>query len=161
MWKDATGREWSTRITVNTISHVKETSGVLLTDLVDGNLFEQLSSDIILLCSVICRICEPQWTQREMTASDFGELLVGDAIDEAYRSFVEDLIAFFPKGRREVAAKIAKATRTFEAEKYKLIETRMDNGMVEKLLKQAVEKANAEIDLIMAAGEPSGKSPGS
>lgn len=158
MWTDKEGRDWSTAISVATIKRVKELAGVLLTDAADTDLVERLYSDVMLLCDVLYAVSMPQAEQRDITSSQFGELLVGDTIDRACESLMVDLIDFFPSGRRPIVTRIVAAARRLTEEKVKLVDQKMSDQQVESMIRRMVARADQEIDKYLAElGDDSGK----
>lgn len=160
MWKDRDGREWHTTITVNTVRRVRELTDVLLTDAADNDLIERLYGDVLLLCDVLYAVCKPEAEQRGIDADTFGELLANETIDQATESFMGDLIAFFPSGRRQRAERILTAAKGVETERVKLVEEKMTSERLDQVIKQAAEKAGREMDRRLAEhGDFSGRSP--
>lgn len=160
MWRDASGQEWSTAITVTTIRRVKDMADVLLTDAADTDLIDRLYSDVMLLADVLYAVCQPVAEERHVSSAQFGERLAGDVIDQACASFMADLVAFFPSGHREIVNRISQAASRLEAERVKLLETRLTEQQLTSLIQTAVERAGQEIDDKLAAlGAGSGKSP--
>lgn len=160
MWKDKEGREWSTTITVNTVRRVRELTGVLLTDAADSDLIEKLYTDVLLLCDVLYAICKPRADQRDINAEQFGELLANETIDQACESFMEDLVGFFPSGRRQRAERILAAARGVETERIRLVEEKMTPERLDQVIKTAAAKAGQDMERRLAGhGDFSGSLP--
>src|SRR5699024_8209727 len=51
-------------------------------------------------CDVVYAVCKPQADTKSIGDEDFGRAMGGDAIDAAADALLEELIDFFPKGRR-------------------------------------------------------------
>lgn len=157
MWKDANGREWSTAITVTTVKRVKELAGVLLTDV---DVIERISSDVMLLCDVLSAISKSQRDERNVSSEQFGELLAGKFIDQAYDSFRQDLLDFFPNSRRSVMQRIFSTTQKLETERLRLVETKLTDEQVEILVRKTIQRASDQIDRqLEQLGNASGNSP--
>jgi hypothetical protein len=103
---DATGKTWTVTINTNAIKRAKETSGVSLVDIVNGDLYGRLLLDPVLVCDVAYGVCKPEADARKFTREDFNAALVGDAIAAARDAILEDLVDFFPNPVRD---KIKKA----------------------------------------------------
>ena len=162
MWKDSNGREWSTAINVATVKRVKRITDVLLTDVIDSDLVDRLYGDVILLCNVLYAVSEPIARDRKITDEAFGELLAGDCLDEACESLMQDIIDFFPKGRRPIVERIWTATRKIEAERINLLEEKVSEKQLDRIIKMERDKASKQIDERLAElGDSSGKSQGS
>jgi len=103
---DATGKTWTVTINTNAIKRAKETSGVSLVDIVNGDLYGRLLLDPVLVCDIAYGVCKPEADGRKFTREDFNAALVGDAIAAARDAILEDLVDFFPNPVRD---KIKKA----------------------------------------------------
>ena len=160
MWRDASGREWSTAVTGATIKRVKELTDVLLTDAATGDLWGRLATDVILLCDVLYAVCKPQCDERGVSDCQFGELLAGEVIDAAHESLERDLIDFFPSRRRDPIRRMAAATRKMEQAGLQLIERKLTDEQIEALIRHAAQQAEIQIDdSLLTCGGPIGKSP--
>jgi len=159
-WKDADGREWSTAVNIGTVRRVKELTGTLLTDAADTDLIERLNIDVMLLADVLYAVCQPICVERSISSAQFGELLAGTVIDRACASLMQDIVDFFPSGRREIVMRISQAATRLEVERTKLLESKLTTEQFNKLILEAAEKAGLEIDRRLAKlGVGSGKSP--
>lgn len=102
-FKDEKGREWDLTITVATVRRVQNACGVNLLDAVAGELVSRLAGDIMLLADVLWAIVEPQAKAAGVDDLDFGEGLLGDALDHATGAFMEGLRGFFARpGQRKL-----------------------------------------------------------
>ena len=99
-WTDSEGRRWSTAITVGTLKRVRDLVDVNLLDVFDGVLLGRLADDPVLLANTLYAVCKPQADERNVDDEAFGELLVGDAIEDAAQALVHGIASFFPQGRR-------------------------------------------------------------
>ena len=98
---DATGKTWTVTINTNAIKRAKETSGVSLVDIVNGDLYGRMLLDPVLVCDIAYGVCEPEAKGRKFTREDFNASLVGDAIAAARDAILEDLVDFFPNPVRD------------------------------------------------------------
>lgn len=98
---DATGKTWTVTINTNAIKRAKETSGVSLVDIVNGDLYGRMLLDPVLVCDIAYGVCEPEAKARKFTREDFNASLVGDAIAAARDAILEDLVGFFPNPVRD------------------------------------------------------------
>lgn len=99
---DNASRTWSLSINVEAIKRVRQALDVNLLDAVEGKLIERLVGDPILLCDVIYVLCQQEAESRNISDEEFGRAMAGDAIDAATTSLLEELVAFFPKARRQL-----------------------------------------------------------
>ena len=102
---DATGKTWTVTINTNAIKRAKETAGVYLVDVVNGDLYERLLLDPVLVCDVAYGVCKPEADTRKFTREDFNAVLVGDAIAAAREAILGDLVDFFPNPIRSIFRK--------------------------------------------------------
>ena len=98
---DAAGRSWTVTINTNAIKRAKDTAGVYLVDIVNGDLYARLLLDPVLVCDVAYGVCKPEADARKFTREDFNAALVGDAIKAARDAILEDLVDFFPNPVRD------------------------------------------------------------
>ena len=100
-FKDAAGREWQVVINTNAVKRARDTAGVNLVEIAEGNLYGRLHLDPVLVVDVAYGVCQPEAQARKFTREDFSAALVGDAIAEARTAILEDLVDFFPNPLRE------------------------------------------------------------
>lgn len=99
IWKDAEGHAYETKITVAEIRDVKTELGINLMDIATGDLLQKISEDVILLCDILYVINRSQAKEYSIDDVQFGRNLYGDALEEATRAFMEEMINFFPNQR--------------------------------------------------------------
>lgn len=103
---DTLGDTWTLTVNVNTLKAVKalehEGKPVDLLAVIDrsNGLLAALTTDPCLLVAVVYLIAEKQIEAKGLTPDDFAARIVGDVIDNATAALLEELTAFFPKGRR-------------------------------------------------------------
>lgn len=131
---DNAGRTWTVNINVFTVRRVKDLLSVNLLEAIEGKLLEQLSTDPILLCDVIYAICKPEADAQQVTDEEFGRAMGGDAIDRAATALLEDLIDFFPEGRRGVLAKALAVFKKLESKAIEVVTAKLDSPELEKEL---------------------------
>ena len=133
---DNAGRTWTVTINVDAIKRVRDLVQVNLLEVVEGKLLERLISDPILLCDVIYAVCKVDADARNVTDVDFGRAMAGDAIDGATTALLEELVSFFPQGRRRVLSKALGKLRSLETAALNLVETRLDSPELDRQLAQ-------------------------
>ena len=99
IWKDAEGHAYETKITVAEIRDVKTELGINLMDIATGDLLQRISEDVILLCDILYVVNRSQAKEYGIDDAQFGRNLYGDALEEATRAFMEEMINFFPNQR--------------------------------------------------------------
>ena len=156
---DNTGRAWTLAINVDAIKRVKALAKVDLLEAVEGKLIERLVSDPVLLCDVVYTLCKPQADQLDVSDEDFGRAMAGDAIEQATAAMLEELVDFFPS-RRALLTKAVGKFKTLQETVLSAAETRLDSGMIEKLMAKELAEMDDEIAAMLARpGGPSGNLP--
>ncbi len=133
-FNDNAGRTWTVAINVDCIKRVKTLLAVNLLDAIEGKLIEQLVSDPVLLCDVIYAICKPEADTKEISDEEFGRAMAGDAIDHATTALLEELVDFFPSGKRQVLAKALEKLKTFQTKAVETAGKRLDDPKLDQQL---------------------------
>ena len=156
---DNAGRTWTVAINVDAIKRVRDLAQVNLLEVIEGKLLERLIGDPVLLCDVIYAVCKPEADAKTITDVDFGRAMAGDAIDGGTTALLEDLVDFFPQGRRRVLSKALAKLRKFETAALSAVETRLDSPELERRL--AADLAALDTEAIAPVPTPPGNSSGS
>lgn len=149
-FNDNAGRTWTVAINVECIKRVKTLLSVNLLDAIEGKLIEQLVSDPILLCDVIFAICKPEADTKEISDEEFGRAMAGDAIDNATTALLEELVDFFPSGKRQVLAKALAKLKTFQSKVVETASKRLDDPRLDQ-----------QLEALLSEGELTELTPGS
>lgn len=151
---DNTGRAWTLAINVDAIKRVKALLGVDLMEAVEGKLIQRLMEDPVLLCDVVYCLCKPQADAAKVSDEDFGRSMAGDAIELATTAMLEELVDFFPKGRRAVMTKALEKFRTLEAMALEAANKRLDSPQLQEQLNRALEGFGESSTSAPASSEP-------
>jgi hypothetical protein len=149
---DNAGRTWTVQINIGTMKRVRDLAKVNLLEVVEGKLLEKLISDPVLLCDVIYCVCKPEADSKNISDEDFGRAMAGDAIDHATTALLEELVDFFPQGKRRVLGKALAKLRKLEAAALTAVETRLESPELEQRL-------TAELLALTMAEAPPAPSP--
>ena len=144
-FNDNAGRTWTVTINVDAIKRVKGLLGVNLLEAVEGKLLERLIADPVLLCDVIYAVCKPEADAHSVTDEDFGRAMAGDAIDLAATALLEELVGFFPQGRRRLLAKALEKLRTLEAMALQAAQTRLESPELQRELEAALGSSSGSL----------------
>jgi len=151
-FKDNAGRLWQVEITTDTVKRVHGLLGVhLAIETLSGDLMDRLVDDPVLLCDVLYAVCKPQADEAGVSDEDFGRAMAGDVIAQATDALLEELVGFFPQGRREVVAQALAKSRKLRGIAIDWATKRLAGDEIESELKRRLE----------AAGAGSGSSPDS
>lgn len=169
---DNAGRTWTVALNVTTLKRVKSLCGVDLLDVVNdsGKLIERLVGDPVLLCDVIFALCKEQADAKSVSDEDFGCAMAGDPIETATTALLEELVDFFPKGKREVLRRALQKMRLYEEKFLKAAHLKLDDPTMDQAVDRAIRSAfKAEEDrradllegLHSTPGDSSGSAPAS
>ena len=155
IFKDNQGRSWNFALNVWEMKRIRASLGVDLVNAValgkDGNvqadLVDRIANDPCLLVDILWVVCEEQAKEDGVSDVDFGSSLAGDAVEEATRAFLDELVDFFPGARRLFLRKAVELARRYAAQ-------------TDAALKAALESPEFEARLA-ASMSSSTKSPGS
>ena len=160
---DSEGRQWPLSVNVAAVKRVRDLCGVDLLTAVKGELLEQLSDDPVLLCDVLFALVKPTADERGISDEQFGSALGGDVLDAATVAFLEELVDFFPKGRRAVLRKALARIEELHEKAHAAAERALDSpkmdAAITKALEQAETDAAAEIERRLTSGATSTSSP--
>ena len=101
---DRKGDEWRVTLDTAILKSIRKDLGIDLLTLEDSSLSALIADDEKLV-DVISFICTDQIRKREMDASSFAAVLVGDAIDNACEALVGELVFISRSSRRAVVQK--------------------------------------------------------
>ncbi len=147
---DNAGRTWTIAINVDCIKRVKTLLSVNLLDAIEGKLIEELVSDPVLQCDVIYAVCKPEADTNEVSDDEFGRAMAGDAIDNATTALLEELVDFFPSGKRQVLAKALAKLKTIQSKAVETASKRLDDPRLDQ-----------QLEALLSEGELPEPTPGS
>ena len=133
---DSKGRVWSVAVNVGALKRCLDLAGIDLADTVEGDLFDRLALDPILLCNTLAAICRPEMQRLTITDEDFAEGLAGDVIDLAAAALIDAIVYFFRLRHGGIVAKIATKKKEVEALALKAVDRFIDSGEIEKKVQQ-------------------------
>ena len=93
-------REWNLYIDIPIARKIRTVLDVDILDIQEG--LTAVSEDPILLCDVLYMLCQEQAESLGVSDEQFGQALVGEAIESACSAFVEALMDFSPPRRRKI-----------------------------------------------------------
>ena len=137
-FKDNADRTWTVTVNVDAIKRVRSLLDVDLMEAVDGRLIERLIGDPVLLCDVIYCVCKVDADAKGVSDEDFGRAMAGDAIELATTALLEELVDFFPSGKRQVLSKALAKLKTFENKALQAASQRLDDPQLEKQMEEAI-----------------------
>lgn len=152
---DNAGRTWTVAINVDAIKRVRGLLNINLLEVVEGGLIEKLVRDPVLLCDVVYAVCKSEADTRGVSDEEFGRAMAGDAIEQATKALLEDLVLFSPSPRdRANMYRVLQTTWRMMDKARDLIEARLDSGAMEKEVERMLQAQQP----VTASGS-SGSSP--
>ncbi len=142
---DTENRQWEIAINVTAIKRVKGTLELDLLKAVEGDLFVRLANDPCLLCDLLFVLCQEQAKEQGVTDEQFGAALGGDALDAATTALLEELVDFFPKGKRGALKKILDKVKQLEARATEFIHEKVDSGVLDGVADRVLKDADASL----------------
>ena len=150
-FKDNADRTWTVTVNVDSIKRVRSLLNIDLMEAVEGKLIERLIGDPILLCDVIYCVCKEDADAKGITDEEFGRSMAGDAIELATTALLEELVDFFPQGKRQLLRKALAKLETLQETMLAVVSERLDSPELDAQLLAELRKL----------GDSSGDSPAS
>jgi len=139
---DNAGRTWTVAINVDVIKRVRGLVDVDLLEVVEGKLIERLIRDPILLCDVVYAVCKPEADSRNVSDEEFGRAMAGDAIEQATKALLEELVNFSPSPRDRANLQKVLATTWQAMDKARdVVEARLASGELDRIVTRALADA--------------------
>ena len=102
-------------------------------------------------------LVKPEADAKGITDEDFGRAMAGDAVEHATTALLEELVDFFPQGKRRLLQKALGKLKSWEAKALEVAEKRLESPELDEKLEAALLAAGSAT----TAGSSSGSSPGS
>jgi hypothetical protein len=152
---DNAGRTWTVAINVNAIKRVRALLDINLLEVIEGQLIDKLIRDPVLLCDVVYAVCKPEADAHAIGDEEFGRSMAGDAIEQATKALLEDLVLFSPSPRDRANMQCVLQTTWRMMDKARdLIEAKLDSGAMEREVEQMLQKSSDLSGNSQASSEP-------
>jgi hypothetical protein len=171
---DTQGRTWTVTINVDAIRRVRSLLNIDLLDAIEGKLLERLVTDPVLLCDILFALVKPEAEAKNVSDEDFGRALGGDVLDHATTALLEELVDFFPSGKRTVFRKALEKLRKLEGIALETATRRLESTELEQKMRESLESGvgspengrrlrlqSPDSGLPTGSGDSSGSSPAS
>ena len=83
-------------------------------------------------------LVEEQAKKANVSDAEFGEALAGDAISEATKAFLDELVDFFPAPRRLFLKKAVEVARKYTGEWTSALEKALDDPKLNERIAQSI-----------------------
>lgn len=133
-FKDCNGKNWEVSINIKTLKRVKNTLGIDLLDLSEGGDVTKLEKDIMLRCDVLYLVCQDECEKSGISDEQFGESLIGQAIEDAQDAFIEALINFYPPRQAEIMRETQRKVKVAQDKTLKMMGQKLSEMNMEEIL---------------------------
>ncbi|MBR3822521.1 MAG: hypothetical protein IKJ37_12990 [Kiritimatiellae bacterium] len=146
IFTDNKGRKWDIVLNVNQMKRVRAVLGIDLVNVitldakgeVKVDLIDRIANDPCLLVDILCVLTEKQAASLGVSDVQFGESLAGDAIEEATKAFLDELVDFFPGAKRLFLQKAVTLARKYTLEMTSALEKALSDPELEKRVAQSM-----------------------
>jgi hypothetical protein len=130
---DNAGRTWTIAINVGAIKRVRGLLNINLLEILEGELIDRLIRDPVLLCDVVYAVCKPEADALNVTDEEFGQAMAGDAIEQATKALLDELVLFSPSRQaRANLQRVLDTTWRLMDRAQAVIAAKLDSGEMEK-----------------------------
>ena len=162
-FKDRDGREWQVVLNVFQMKRVRAALGVDLINVIeldkDGqvrvDMIDKIANDPCLLVDILWVLVQDQARTLNVTDEQFGTALAGDAIENATKAFLDELVDFFPGARRLFLKKAVDLARKFETENAQMLEKALASPEFEERLKTSLRPPAVSRESAVSTPAPS------
>ena len=145
-FKDCEGRTWSVTLNVHQMKRIRANLGVDLVNVialdaggkVKVDLVDRIANDPCLLVDILWVCVEEEAKAAGVTDEQFGRSLAGDAIEDATRAFLDELVDFFPAPRRLFLKKAVEVARKYTGEWTSALEKALDDPKLNERIAQSI-----------------------
>jgi hypothetical protein len=149
---DNQDRSWTIRVDVNAIKRVRKILSLDLNRLMhDKELLIEIAQDTVLLVDLLYVLVEDQCKAKNVTDTDFGSALVGDAIDAASEALLKAIIDFFPMRRRKALQAALEAANKGQKLAMDKLDEAISKGIMDRQIEKELTKIDQEIAKIFAS----------
>ena len=146
IFTDNKGRKWDIVLNVNQMKRVRAVLGIDLVNVitldakgeVKVDLIDRIANDPCLLVDILCVLTEKQAASLGVSDIQFGESLAGDAIEDATKAFLDELVDFFPGAKRLFLQKAVTLARKYTLEMISALEKALSDPELEKRVAQSM-----------------------
>ena len=139
-------RTWQIALNVYEMKRIRAALGIDLVNVitldkqgeVKVDLIDRIANDPCLLVDILWVLCEAEAKEDGVTDVDFGSSLAGDAIEEATKAFLDELVDFFPGAKRLFLKKAVELAAKYASETKATLEKALESPELEERLKQAM-----------------------
>ena len=148
-FKDNAGRTWSVTLNVLQMKRIRAHLGIDLVNVitldaggkVKVDLVDRIANDPCLLVDILWVCVEDEAKAAGVTDEEFGRALAGDAIDEATKALLDELVDFFPGARRLFLKKAVDLARKYTAETKDALAKALEDPELERRVEESMRSS--------------------
>ena len=148
-FKDNRDRTWTIALNVWEVKRIRSILGIDLANVItldkDGkvqvDLIDRIANDPCLLVDILWVLVGSEAKERGVADVDFGSALAGDAITEATRAFLDELVDFFPGAKRLFLAKAVDLARKFDGEMTEALAKALEDPAFERRIRESMNSS--------------------
>ena len=146
IFTDNKNRRWEIVLNVNQMKRIRAALGIDLVNVitldakgeVKVDLIDRIANDPCLLVDILSILVDAQAKASGVTEEEFGTSLAGDAIEDATKAFLDELVDFFPGAKRLFLAKAVTLSRKYTQEMTSALEEALKSPELEKRIAQSM-----------------------
>ena len=131
-FKDKDGKTWTIDLTTGAVMRAKA-GGRNLLDPTKHDLAETLDRDLAEFWEVLWAIVEPQATEKDITAEQFGELMASECLLSAQQTFFEEWRDFFHGLQRPDLVTVLEKMLAYKKKALSLVKAKLETLEREKI----------------------------
>ena len=151
IFKDNRGQEWQIVLNVYEMKRIRAALGIDLVNVIaldkDGavkvDLIDRVANDPCLLVDILWVLVEGQAKEIGVSDVEFGSALAGEAIENATKAFLDELVDFFPGAKRLFLKKAVDLSRKCTGEWTQVLEQALNDPELEKRVKASLNSSTS------------------
>ena len=151
IFKDRNGQDWQIVLNVNQMKRIRAALGVDLINVIeldkDGqvrvDMIDKIANDPCLLVDILWVLVQDQARTLNVTDEQFGTALAGDAIENATKAFLDELVDFFPGAKRLFLQKAVGLARKFGGEWNETLKKALEDPELEKRVRESMNSSTS------------------
>ena len=148
-FKDNAGRTWSVTLNVLQMTRIRAHLGIDLVNVitldaggkVKVDLVDRIANDPCLLVDILWVCVEDEAKAAGVTDEEFGRALAGDAIDEATKALLDELVDFFPGAKRLFLKKAVELARKYTGDMTAALEKALSDPELERRIEESMRSS--------------------
>ena len=148
-FKDNAGRTWSVTLNVLQMKRIRAHLGIDLVNVitldaggkVKVDLVDRIANDPCLLVDILWVCVEDEAKAAGVTDEEFGRALAGDAIDEATKALLDELVDFFPGAKRLFLKKAVELARKYTGDMTAALEKALSDPELERRVEESMRSS--------------------